>query len=77
VELTFVSGHQQYLIGVVAGVRRQRLDSVPVSGAEIETSAIYWAHFCRFLLKTEKEFSLRNVVLSKSNVQNCHEYNKC
>jgi hypothetical protein len=51
-----------------------------VSGErERETSSIYWNHLSRFHLKTETEFSLRNVVYqikgrAVDNVQNCDSY---
>jgi hypothetical protein len=52
----------------------RRLDSV--SGPEMETSSLCWAYQSRIHLKTETEFSLRNVVCkikerTIDNVDNC------
>jgi predicted membrane protein len=43
----------------------QSIELVP--GPEIGTSSIDWAQLCRFYLKTETEFSLRNVMFWKIN----------
>jgi hypothetical protein len=51
---------------------------VLLSGPETEISSIYWAQRRNFHMKTEAEFSLRNVVLqikdSTMDVQNCDSY---